>query len=156
MRVLFVCSGNICRSPMAAEYFRHHAAQRGLSHVIVDSAGTLGIEGSPASDEAIVAMREIGVNLSAHRSKGLTSEMLRNADLAIGMTRGHLEQMAQLDPQGRERQMLLRAFERGAEPNARARGLKDPIGRPLGFYREQVPLIARCLDHLILHLKHAT
>jgi protein-tyrosine phosphatase len=141
---------------MAAEYFRHHAAQRGLSHVIVDSAGTLGIEGSPASDEAIVAMREIGVNLSAHRSKGLTSEMLRNADLAIGMTRGHLEQMAQLDPQGRERQMLLRAFERGAEPNARARGLKDPIGRPLGFYREQVPLIAHCLDHLILHLKHST
>ena len=154
MRVLFVCSGNICRSARAAAYFRHHAAQRGLSHVIVDSGGTLGIEGAPASEEAIVAMREIGVDLSGHRSKGLTREQLRNADLALGMTRAHLEQMAHLDPRGTERQLLLRAFEHGAQPNPAARGLKDPIGRPLAFYRELVPIIARCLDHLILHLKH--
>jgi len=70
------------------------------------------------------------------------------------MTHGHMEQMAQREPDGTERQLLLRAFEHGAQPDPSARGLKDPIGRPLTFYRELVPIIARCLDHLILHLKH--
>jgi protein-tyrosine-phosphatase len=47
MKVLFVCDGNICRSPLAAEYLRHRAVREGLSHVVVDSAGILGIEGAP-------------------------------------------------------------------------------------------------------------
>jgi protein-tyrosine phosphatase len=47
VKVLVVCSGNICRSPMAAEYLRHRAAHDGLSHLVVDSAGTLGIHGAP-------------------------------------------------------------------------------------------------------------
>ena len=64
MKVLFICSGNICRSPMAAAYLRHVVSgSPGRRAVEVESSGTLGIEGAPASDEAIVAMEEIGVDL---------------------------------------------------------------------------------------------
>jgi protein-tyrosine phosphatase len=155
MKVLFVCSGNICRSPMAAEYFRHRAAHSGLSHVVVDSAGTLGIEDAPAAEEAVQAMAEIGVDLSGHRSKGLTATLLRTTDLTVAMTRGHLEHLALRYPEGHDRRLLLRAFEKGPDPDPAARGLRDPIGEPLIVYRELVPLIVSCVDHLLLHMKHA-
>jgi len=156
MKVLFVCSGNICRSPMAAEYFRHRAAHSGLSHVVVDSAGTLGIEGAPASSDAVAVMSEIGVDLSPHRSKGLTREMLRTSDLVLVMSHRHLEELAVLDPDGPGRRLLLRAFEAGPRPDPNPHGLKDPIGRSQEFYRALVPLVVRCVDHLILYLKHSS
>ena len=156
MKVLFVCSGNICRSPMAAELFRSRAAHSGLSHVVVDSAGTLGIEGAPASEEAIRAMAEIGVDLTGHRSKGVNEDLLRTTDLVVVMTRSHLEHLALHYPDGEDRRLLLRSFEKGPDPDPNASGLRDPIGEPLELYREQVPLIARCVDHLLLHLKHGS
>jgi protein-tyrosine-phosphatase len=156
MKVLFVCSGNICRSPMAAAYFRHRAAQSGLSHVVVDSAGTLGIEGAPAAAEAVQVMAEIGVDLSGHRSKGVGEALLRTSDLVVGMTRSHLEYLALHHPEGEDRRLLLRAFESGPRPDPNAPGLRDPIGRPLEVYRELLPLIVRCADHLLLHLKHGS
>ena len=156
MKVLFICSGNICRSPMAAEYFRHRCAHSGLSHVLVESAGTLGIEGAPASPESIAVMREIGVDLSRHRSQGVSPSLLGTSDIVVVMTRGHLEQLA--DDYGGEggRRLLLRAFERSTSPDPNAGEVPDPIGRPMKVYRELVPLITGCVDHLILHVKHQT
>jgi len=156
MKVLFVCSGNICRSPMAAEYFRLRAARSGLSHVVVDSAGTLGIEGSPASAEAVQVMAEIGVDLARHRSKGLSAALLRTTDLVVAMTHDHLEHLALHYPEGEDRRLLLRAFENGPDPAPNPRDLRDPIGEPIEVYRELVPLIVSCADHLVLHLKHAS
>ena len=154
MKVLFVCSGNICRSAMAAAYFRHRAGDRGLSHVVVDSAGTLDIEGAPASAESVEVLREIGVDLSGHRSKALTEAQLWTSDLVIGMTRDHLETIAVRDTAGSARRYLLRAFERGAVADPNAADLEDPIGRSLEFYREQRELLLTCLDHLAIHLRH--
>jgi len=154
MKVLFVCSGNICRSPMAAAYFRHRAARGGLAHVLVDSAGTLGIDGAPAADEARLALAELGIDLSEHRSKGLRSSQVASSDLLVAMERGHLETVARRYPGERPERRLLREFENGAEPMPHAPDLVDPMGQPLPFYREQLTLITRCLDHLVLHLKH--
>jgi len=155
MKVLFVCSGNICRSAMAAAYFRRRTAD-GASHVVVDSAGTLGIEGAPASREAVTVMREIGVDLSGHRSRGVAERDLRTADLVVAMTRDHLEVLADRFPHGEGDRVLLRSFEKSADPDPDALDLEDPIGKPLEFYRAQRPLLTRCLDHLALHVKHRT
>ena len=152
MRVLFVCSGNICRSPMAAEYMRHVVASRGLDDLSVDSAGTLGIEGAQASPEAIEALGEIGLDLKLHRSRGVHAAQLEQADLVIGMTHAHLLELASMFPRARAPRFVLRAFERGVEADPDAPDLADPIGKRLGFYRKQVPIITRCVDHLALHL----
>jgi protein-tyrosine-phosphatase len=154
MKVLFLCSGNICRSPMAAEYFRQRASQSGLSHVVVDSAGTLGIVGSPASAEAIAAMREEGIDLTSHRSKGLTGSMLRSTDLVVAMAHDHVDYLAHHHPDEPARRLLLRAFEQAPQPDPNAPDLEDPIGKPLKAYRDLLPVIRRSVDHLILHLKY--
>lgn len=154
MKVLFVCSGNICRSPMAAEYLKHRAAHSGLAHLVVDSAGTLGIVGAPASPEAIRTLREAGLDLTGHRSKGISAADVRSSDLLVGMARDHLEYLAEHHPDGNDRRLLLRAFEHGADPDPDARDLPDPIGEAVEVYREQFGLIRTCVDHLVLHLRH--
>ncbi len=154
MKVLFVCSGNICRSPMAAEYLRQRAASFDLSHLVVDSAGTLGIVDRPASADAIRVMDEIGIDLHGHRSKGLEAEMFQTADLIVAMSHEHLAEMAHRFPAGAGDRLLLRAFEESSERDPNARDLDDPIGRSVEFYRQVRERITRSVDHLALHLKH--
>ena len=154
MKLLFVCSGNICRSPMAAEYCRHRAAHSGLSHIVVESSGLLGLEGVPASAEAQLAMSEIGVDLRQHRSRGLKSTQLSTTDWTIVMTHDHLEELARRFPEGQDERRLLRAWENRPAPDPNARDLDDPIGQPIEFYRKQRSVLTRCVDHLVLCLKH--
>lgn len=152
MNLLVVCSGNICRSPIVAAQLRHRISVEGRSGWFVDSAGTLGIDGSPSSPEAVEVMREVGLDLSAHRSQGLRIEHLEWADLVIGMTHAHMMELASSFPRNATDRLVLRAFEEGPDPYPDAPDLPDPIGRPLLFYRNQVPVIVRCVDHLMQHL----
>ena len=154
MKILFVCSGNICRSPMAASYFRHRAARADLSHIVVDSAGTLGIDGAEASPEAIEAMAEIGIDLSAHRSRGITEGDMRTSDMIVVMALHHFEELELRFHGTTDRIVLLRAFEEGSTPQIGPPDLDDPIGARIGVYHTQRDLISGCLDHLALHLKH--
>jgi protein-tyrosine-phosphatase len=156
MRILFVCDGNICRSPLAAAYFRQRAASAGLSHVVVDSAGLLGIEGAPAAPFSIEVARDAGLDLTRHRSRGVTREDAHTADLVLGMTRAHLDTLARRLPSARQRRLMLRAFEHGPMPNAPAKELSDPVSGPIEEYREAFAIIRTCVDHLVLHLGHST
>jgi len=152
MRILFVCSGNICRSAMAAAYFRHRTRGCATDELEIDSAGTLNIDGSPASHEAIEVMREIGIDLVEHRSRGIRAHDVRDADWIVGMTRGHLAELEQRFPDGGATRVLLRAFEKRATAESHPSDLEDPMGQPVEFYRRQLPVLTRCLDHLALHL----
>jgi protein-tyrosine-phosphatase len=152
MKVLFVCSGNICRSPMAAGYLRHRVESEGLAEIEVDSAGTLGIRRARASEGAIEAMAEIGIDITGHRSKGIKPRTLAHTDLTLAMSHDHLDYLALRHPEGEDERLLLRAFEGGSEPAPNPLDLADPIGHPIDFYREQLQLITRCVDHLVDHL----
>jgi protein-tyrosine phosphatase len=92
MKVLFVCSGNICRSPMAERIAEQQADRIGLD-LVARSAGTLGLVDRPADPKAVAVMREIGVDLSDHRSRGVTDELVAWADHVVVM---ELEQAAHL------------------------------------------------------------
>ncbi len=85
MNILFVCTGNTCRSPMAAGLMNKIAIDEDLD-VRIESAGLFAAEGSPASDEAIEAMKKYDVDLSDHRAKQITPELIEKCDVILTMT----------------------------------------------------------------------
>jgi protein-tyrosine phosphatase len=138
---------------MAVEYFRDRAARTGLTQLVIDSAGTLGIVGSPASPEAVVTLGDIGIDLSNHRSQGVDQCTLNSSNLVIVMTRDHLDELAERFPDSPDRRLLIRSFEHNVDPDPNAADLDDPIGEPLEYYREQFKLIRKCLDNLASYLQ---
>ena len=137
---------------MAAEYMRQRAARSGLGDLIVESAGLIGLQDEPASQTAIAVMQEQGLDLSAHRSSGVAAAGIRSTDLLVAMTIDQLEELEQRFPQGGARRLLIRAFENQPSPEGGAPDLEDPIGESIGFYRDCLNVIRRCVDHLVLHL----
>jgi protein-tyrosine phosphatase len=156
VKVLIVCDGNICRSPLAAEYLRHRAVREQLSHLVVDSAGLLGIVGAPAAPFSIQVGREAGLDLTRHRSRGVDPADMRTSDLVLAMTLRQLETLGRRFPDGSGRRLLLRAFEKQPSPQGGAPELEDPVAGPIEGYRDAFSVIRTCVDHLILHLKHAS
>ena len=140
---------------MAAAYLRARVAHAGLAHVVVDSAGLLGIEGAPAAPHAITVGREVGFDLTRHRSRGLTAADVRAADLVLAMTLAHLDELARRFPQTEQQRHLLRAFEAGPEPAGGAPELDDPVQGPLEDFQHAFAIVRTCVDHLVLWLRHA-
>ena len=112
--ILFVCTGNICRSPMAEGLFRHAVARRGDYRVV--SAGIGAIDGQPPSLHAIRAMKELGLDISQQRSRMLTANLVREADLIFGMTHNHVDSVLLLYPFAAEKTFLLREFDETLDP----------------------------------------
>lgn len=133
-RFLFVCTGNTCRSPMAAALFSEIAAARGLP-VIADSAG-LAADGSPASRNAIDVMAEEGIDISRHLSKQVTPALYDAAHVVAVMTDRH-------------RLALIAA---GADPRKivlLGGGVPDPYGGPPSLYRETRDALKAVLPALL-------
>ena len=130
MRILFVCTGNTCRSALAEAIARKVAVERALTDVEVNSAGTSAWDGAPASDGALLVGMERGLDLSQHRAQMLTREMLSESDVVLAMGPHHLERIEALGGSGRA--YLLTEF---ASRGATSRPVSDPIGGELDVYR---------------------
>ena len=130
MRILFVCTGNTCRSAIAEAIARKLIIERGLSDVELASAGTSAWDGAPASDGALLVGMERSLDLSQHRAQTLTRDLVADADLVLAMGPHHLERIEALGGSGKS--YLLTAF---ASHGASARPVNDPIGGELELYR---------------------
>ena len=97
--IIFVCTGNTCRSPMAECMFRALVKQRGLENEWrILSAGTYAMSGAPASQGSLRAMQRRGLSLDGHRSQAVTRVLLDSADLVVGMGRSHIMQLRMMYP----------------------------------------------------------
>src|SRR5918992_3833323 len=135
--VLFVCTGNICRSPMAEGLFRH--ATKGRNEFRVVSAGVGAVDGLPPSEFAVRALRELGIDISKQRSRMLTAELVNQADYIFGMTHSHVDAITLLYPQAAEKTFLLREFDETLE--SYENDISDPIGGSYEIYlncRDQI------------------
>src|SRR5256885_5847224 len=101
MNLLFVCSGNTCRSALAEALARKIAERRGIEDLNVSSAGTNAWDNAPATDEALLVGMERELDLTGHRARKLTPAIVSEADLIFVMTPGHLEPVKQLGGRGK-------------------------------------------------------
>lgn len=148
IQILFVCSGNTCRSPMAEALCRQLLAQRllvkdidGLSEMgyKVTSAGTMGLSDAPASAGAIEACAHWGTDLSGHRSRALTVSLVRESDLIFAMERSHVDMILNLCPDAKEYCM----------PLDEQADIPDPVGQPLAVFQQCAVRIERAIEKRI-------
>jgi RpiB/LacA/LacB family sugar-phosphate isomerase len=130
--ILFICTGNVCRSPMAEGLFRHAVKGRGEFRIL--SAGIGATNGEPPTPHSVQAMREIGIDISQQRSRMLSADLVKQADLILGMTHSHTDTVALLYPAAAEKTFLLREFDDTLE--SFEKDISDPIGSPYPVYVE--------------------
>ena len=134
--ILFVCTGNTCRSPMAAALMRRLLEEKGVADVRCESAGLAAAPGEPASRNAVEAMREAGIDLGSHRARGVTPALLGSADIIYTMSPSHAAMLAARAPACAGKIRVLGG------------GISDPYGGGPAVYR-------RCRDELLAALRAA-
>lgn len=136
-RILTVCIGNICRSPMAEALLAHRLAGRGVS-ATVESAGIAALLGHPADPIAQELMRERGLDLSGHRARQLTPELVRAAELVLVMEAEQQKVIESMLPSARGRVHRIGRFGGFDVP--------DPYRRERAAFEQSLSLIERGID----------
>lgn len=145
--ILFVCTGNTCRSPMAEGLLKKMWPQRQGDEIKIGSAGTSALPGLQAASLAQKIMKEKGVDISYHESKSLNQKMVKEADLILVMEKVHKNKVLDLSSSAEGKVFLLKEFALGAEEE-----IPDPGGGSEESYRECVREIEKSIEAMMKKL----
>lgn len=144
-KILFVCTGNICRSPMAEYYLRKRLAEKNVSGVEVDSAGIMALNSIPAADEAWEVMHACGISLDGHFSSPITLEKVQEADLILVMEKAHKKLIETRIPRLIDKIDLLGSYLAGDGEEE----ILDPYGFEKAVYQKSFAQIKEAVENLL-------
>ncbi len=148
MNILLVCTGNTCRSAMAGGLFEKAIDDDGVGCININTAGINVYMPTPASDNAVKVMEEMGIDLSDHMSKQVTKEDIDEADLVLVMTLSHRNTLIDLYPQYSDKIYTFPEFAYGSDDE-----ISDPFGGDEEEYRECAHQLKDAIDAVIAKIK---
>jgi protein-tyrosine phosphatase len=148
-----ICTGNICRSPMAAKLLQHAlgAENDPWSSYRIISAGVSAANGNPASTQAINALKKVGLDLTNHRSNQVTKKLIEDSIVVFCMTESHRQYLRRLFPQSKIPIQLFREHI----PSSEEKEISDPFGSNLAVYESCRDSIVEAIPYIIKYLKNS-
>jgi protein-tyrosine-phosphatase len=146
INIVFICTGNICRSPMAEGFLRFKWKDAGHNDLTVSSMGIHGLDAFPPTKYAQAVCEEHGFDISSHRSRSLLGEEIQKADLILCMEPAHKRFVQMFFPWQRDRVYLLGAWP---EKEARKSSIRDPMGKTYEEYQRVFDLIRGHIERIL-------
>lgn len=142
--VLFVCTGNSCRSVMAEGLLKKYLKEQGRNDIDVKSAGVCAIDDMKPTVETVEIMRKAGVDVSAFKSRCLTDELINKSDLILVMAAHHMDDIIKRVPGAAPKVHMLKACGLDTDTGTYDElDIPDPIGHPIGYYKFVLEIIEK-------------